>query len=124
MDRTPEPSSPLLSRAAALLLGLAVVGCSWSVPADPGENARLRGSAGESAPAPRAPEREAAVATREDEGARALYLERCGRCHAPFPPTHAPASAWPSLVRHYGPRAGLFGEDQERVTRWLQAASR
>ena len=39
-------------------------------------------------------------------------------------PRHATPAQWPGLVRTYGPRAGLFGEDRARVTRWLQAAAR
>ena len=40
-------------------------------------------------------------------------MARCGQCHAPFSPRHASADEWPTFVRKYGPRAGLFGEDSE-----------
>ena len=59
-----------------------------------------------------------------DDGARAIYLQRCGQCHEPFSPRHAAADEWPALVRKYGPRAGLFGEERGRVERWLVANSR
>lgn len=132
------PSSPrawLGGACASLgLLATAAVlsaACAWSVPANPGINARERGRAeeadlslsptrGPGAPAP------AAVigGGGNDAATRALYLTKCGQCHAPWSPRHATAAEWPSLVRKYGPRAGLFGEDRERVLRYLQANAR
>ncbi len=121
----------LRSRFAILSVCAGLAGaCSWSVPADPGENARLRADrvAEEPVSAAAAPyagtEGPAAPGTSTtdaDPGARDVYLRRCGQCHAPFPPSHASAARWPSLVRHYGPRAGLFGAERERVIRWLEA---
>jgi hypothetical protein len=95
--------------------------CAWSVPADPGVNSARRGGPPRAAaPTPEdgAPALRAAA---PDDGARTTYLTRCGRCHEPFPPSHATASEWPRLVRKYGPRAGLFGAERERVLRWLRA---
>src|SRR5437773_1006607 len=83
--------SPL--RAIVVICVMGLPACSWSVPADPGKNAALRGR-----PAP------------VDDGARTLYVQHCSRCHEPFSPSHATAEEWPSLVRRYGPRAGLFGD--------------
>ena len=59
-----------------------------------------------------------------DDGTRAVYMQRCGQCHEPFSPRHASAAEWPGYVRKYGPRAGLFGEERDRVVRWLMANAR
>ena len=105
--------------------------CAWSVPANPGLNARERGRVEEAdlsgAPAggPATPAPAAGIGGGGNDAAtRALYLAKCGQCHAPWSPRHATAAEWPSLVRKYGPRAGLFGEDRERVVRYLQANAR
>jgi hypothetical protein len=110
-----------------VLLGLAAVlpaACSWGVPADPGRNASERSGPPASPATDGAAAAGAPRAPAADEGARALYLDRCGRCHAPFPPEHASAAAWPALVRRYGPRAGLFGAERERVLAWLVERAR
>ncbi len=113
---------PLLAAAALL------AGCAWSVPADPGQNARLRGRSFAEEPLPPVGPGEAlparVVGPSSDDGARALYASRCGSCHAPFSPRFATADEWPAHVRKYGPRAGLFGADRERVLRWLVANAR
>lgn len=112
---------PLL--LASLLLAASLAACTWSVPADPGRNVRERGDA--PAPAATASVRSASpAASPGDEATRALYERKCGQCHAPFSPRHATPAQWPGLVRTYGPRAGLFGEERARVVRWLQAAAR
>ena len=112
----------LLPAAAALVLLPSLAACTWSVPADPGLNVRERGTV----VAPAAPTARTASVTPSvaDDGARALYERKCGQCHAPFSPRHATAAQWPGLVRDYGPRAGLFGDERARVLRYLQAAAR
>ena len=129
----PAAALPRVLAGYGLLATLAVVtsACAWSVPADPGRNALLRGHAagtdadeapirtpGGAAPA------EVLGGNAPDAGARALYLTKCSQCHEPFSPRHASAAEWPALVRRYGPRAGLFGEDRERVLHYLQANAR
>jgi hypothetical protein len=116
---------------AALLLGCAAIvfagACSWSVPADPALNARRRGADIGAAPAASGPLPAAGAAQTaawDDPGARALYMDRCGRCHEPWPTTHVTAAEWPRYVARYGPEAGLFGADRARVLRWLQAHAR
>ena len=120
-----------LSFLSALSLA-ALAACAWSVPADPGENARRRSAppawsletpVPRTAPAAPAGAR-AAPAAAPDDGARAIYLARCSACHEPFAPTHASAAEWPMYVRKYGPRAGLFGDERARVLAWLQAHAR
>ena len=111
------------------LLALASAACAWSVPADPGKNAALRArpdsvSAGRSTRGEFAPRQDRGEVPTRDSTARAIYLERCSKCHEPFPPSHASADEWPALVRKYGPRAGLFGGEREGVLRWLQENAR
>lgn len=123
-----------MTRIAASLLAssslAALAACAWSVPADPGENARLRAgppawSIPAASPAASATgDARAYPAQAPDDGARAIYLARCSACHEPFAPTHVSAAEWPFYVSKYGPRAGLFGEERARVLRWLQANTR
>ncbi|MBL9085707.1 MAG: hypothetical protein JNM10_01060 [Planctomycetia bacterium] len=117
-----RPSVRLLCSALpAIVAGAALAGCTWSVPADPGRNAVERGAPVVVAPAARP---SAVVASAPDDGTRTLYERKCGQCHAPFSPRHASPAQWPGLVRTYGPRAGLFGDERARVTRYLQTAAR
>lgn len=120
----PPPALCRLLLGAALLAA-PLPACSSSVPADPGRNARLRqrpdaapeGSeaAGATAPSARAD---------ADPAAGALYAGRCGQCHEPFAPATFHAGEWPTYVDRYAPRAGLFGQERQRVLRWLQANAR
>ena len=116
-------------RGPMVLVAVSVAtACSWSVPADPAENARLRSHASDAGPVLDSRSVAGPVLARgggaTDDGARVIYLQRCGRCHEPFSPRHASPDEWPGLVRKYGPRAGLFGEDRDRVLRWLEANAR
>ena len=108
--------------AAGIALPLFVLlagACRWAVPADPGLNARLRQK-----PAAFVRTESLDPEAARDPGAQDLYLQKCGRCHAPFPPPHLSASRWPAMVRKYAPRAGLYGADRERVLAWLIANAR
>ncbi len=120
MRARPSPAPPLLA-----LLVLALAACAWSVPADPGLNAAERADAA-AAPAAAEPAvtSSRAPAAADDPEARAIYLQRCSRCHEPFSPTHLSAAQWPIYVARYAPRAGLYGAERERVLRWLQANAR
>ena len=116
-----EPVIVFGATMAGILLLLSA--CAWSVPADPGLNARLRGrGAAADAEVSLAPSGSAGAWA--DTGARDLYRNHCARCHEPIPPASMAAADWPRFVRHYGPRAGLFGADRARVLRWLQAHAR
>jgi hypothetical protein len=120
-------SSRRLPLSLAALSFTALAACTWSVPADPGENARLRAGPPEwtmpPAPAP-AGGASAYPMQAPDDGARGIYLARCSTCHEPFAPTHVSAAEWPYYVNKYGPRAGLFGQERARVLAWLQANTR
>jgi len=93
--------------------------CRWAVPADPGLNARLRQK---QAPFVQTEALDGEAA--EDHATRTLYMQKCGRCHAPYPPGFLSASRWPAMVSKYAPRAGLYGEDRQRVQSWLIANAR
>jgi cytochrome c5 len=116
-------TSRTLPRLAGLLAlaALPVATACWSVPADPGANARLRSRAhapgAAVAGAPAAAAGEGAV----DAGAAGVYYTRCAQCHEAYPPGAFSAGEWPLYVDRYGPRAGLYGGERARVLRWLQA---
>lgn len=124
------PTTPFLPRPVLVVAGLMLfaAACSWSVPADPGLNSRVRGrSDWVLADADAPPDAQVAridPAARDDAGARDIYLRKCSQCHEPFQPTFAPAAGWPPLVRKYAPRAGLFGVERRRVEAWLMANAR
>jgi hypothetical protein len=108
--------------AAGIALPLFVLlasACRWAVPADPGLNSRLRQK-----PAAFVRAESLDPEAARDPGAQDLYLQKCGRCHAPFAPTHLSASRWPAMVQKYAPRAGLYGADRDRVLVWLMANAR
>jgi len=113
-----------LGAGALALLGALLAACSWSVPADPGENARRAGvglavpASATSAVGP------AAAGADVDPAAGALYASRCAQCHELVHPASFSAAEWPTYVDRYGPRAGLFGSERARVLHWLQAHSR
>lgn len=111
------------SAGLLLLSALLVAACSWSVPANPGRNQTLRDPSTawtKTSTAPTEGEGEAESNADDAETVR-IYINRCGRCHIPYPPTHVPAARWPFFVAKYAPRAGLFGEERERVLTWLMA---
>jgi hypothetical protein len=116
---------------ASVLLLVAVshaTGC-WSVPADPGENARLRTRRPAPSQAPIAATRGSAGgsgggASGVDPAAESIYYSKCSQCHEAFPPEMFSAGEWPLYVDRYGPRAGLYGAERASVLRWLQANAR
>ena len=108
-------------------LFLALAACSWSVAADPAhrdavprKRAPIESSQSPASAAPPAEPRQQTA----DEGVGAIYAQRCAACHELFPRTYATAGEWTVFVARYAPRAGLFGQERERVLRWLQAGAR
>ena len=55
----------------------------------------------------------------------AVYVEECGGCHVPYPPSGLPAASWNALMggldRHFGSDASLAPEAAGPIRRWLQA---
>lgn len=113
---------PAATITTGLFLLLAASACSWSVPADPGLNSKLRSrSTFTQTGTAKTAQQAAGINDADDPGAAALYYDHCSRCHAPFAPTYVSAGEWPRYVRRYAPRAGLYGADRQRVLTWLQA---
>jgi cytochrome c5 len=123
--------SPWLASVLLLVAGSHATGC-WSVPADPGENARLRTRRSTPSQAPAVAARatpggsggEAGRAEGVDPAAESIYYSKCSQCHEAYPPGMFSAGEWPLYVDRYGPRAGLFGAERASVLRWLQANAR
>jgi hypothetical protein len=53
-----------------------------------------------------------------------VYVEECGSCHVPYPPSGLPAASWKTLMdgldRHFGSDATLAPEAAGTIRRWLQ----
>ncbi len=124
---TAPRSSPAGRIAFAVVLAVTSVACSWSVPADPGLNAKRRSrtpSSTDAGPSARATSSAPRPPAAGDAEAGSIYYTKCSQCHEAFSPKHATASQWPAFVRKYGPRAGLFGPERDRVLAWLKARAR
>lgn len=113
---------------AVLALALTHAAGCWSVPADPGENARLRARRDVAAPGAAeayaggsGPEARGGGVGAADPAAASIYYVRCAQCHEAYPPEAFSAGEWPLYVDRYGPRAGLYGAERASVLRWLQA---
>jgi mono/diheme cytochrome c family protein len=50
-----------------------------------------------------------------------LYVDKCSSCHAPFPPSHLPATAWPHQVDEMAKPAHLTGAERDAIVAYLQA---
>lgn len=55
------------------------------------------------------------------DGDRRFYEARCGVCHVPLPREDYPAAEWDKILDDMAPRAGLFGAQRDRVSRYLSA---
>jgi cytochrome c5 len=60
--------------------------------------------------------------TLEKSGAQ-VWAENCTRCHYVRPPNYYSAAQWGVVVRHMRSRANLTGEEERKVTAFLQAGS-
>ncbi len=57
-----------------------------------------------------------------DQG-RALFMDRCERCHGlPRPASQSP-KAWPGLMDKMGNRAGMTREEKRKVLEYLMASA-
>ena len=64
---------------------------------------------------------DASVGVAGPEADRRFYESRCGLCHVPFHRSDFRPSDWPSIVEHFGPRAGLSTAQRARVVAYLTA---
>lgn len=52
-----------------------------------------------------------------------LWAENCDRCHNYRSPSEFSASEWPIIVHQMSIRAPLTGEQQRKITKFLQSAA-
>lgn len=52
-----------------------------------------------------------------------LWSENCSRCHNMRPPTEFSAAQWSTIVHHMRLRANLTGDEQRKITQFLQASN-
>ncbi len=54
-----------------------------------------------------------------------VYVQECGACHAPYPPSLLPAESWQrvmgNLGKHFGTDASLDAASQKAIGDWLLA---
>lgn len=91
----------------ALLFTLALAACHSALPVPtPGDASRVNVSL-----------------ARLAEG-RERYTGKCSSCHAPFAPSHLPASAWPGQVDEMAKQAHLEKVDRDLIVDYLRAFAR
>lgn len=73
------------------------------------------------ADAARAQARWPGITVEELNHGRKVYVGHCGGCHLPPAPSSQDAAAWPGHVREMSERAGLSGDEESEVIRYLQA---
>lgn len=71
------------------------------------------------------PAKSEAVATTASSGKTGaqLWAENCNRCHNYRSPSEFSASEWPLIVHEMRVRAPLTGEQERKITKFLQSAS-
>jgi hypothetical protein len=52
-----------------------------------------------------------------------LWSENCSRCHNMRPPAEFSPAQWATVVHHMRLRANLTGDEQRKITEFLQASS-
>ncbi|HEY8665513.1 MAG TPA: cytochrome c [Tepidisphaeraceae bacterium] len=52
-----------------------------------------------------------------------LWTDNCNRCHNAPPPERFSDAQWATIVRHMRFRANLTGEEQRKITEFLQASN-
>jgi len=104
-----------VTRAQALLLGgslvAGLVGCAGGLPAPTELDAR------------RVSARWPALHAADLEHGRALYAQRCSRCHELFDPSIHAASHWEASVHEMNRRAGLNDAEERLVVQYLVAVA-
>lgn len=75
-------------------------------------------------PSAGAPAAEAHPATwASDKTGEQLWSQTCSRCHYSRPPQSYSAGQWDAVVTHMRLRANLTGEEQRKITAFLQASN-
>ena len=52
-----------------------------------------------------------------------LWSENCSRCHNMRPPDEFSAAQWATIVHHMRLRANLTGDEERKITAFLQASN-
>lgn len=58
-----------------------------------------------------------------DKPGAQLWAENCNRCHIAPPPERFSDAQWNIVVHHMRSRADLTGEEQRKITEFLQASN-
>lgn len=58
-----------------------------------------------------------------DKPGAQLWAESCSRCHNAPPPERFSDAQWSIVVHHMRSRANLTGEEQRKITEFLQASN-
>lgn len=64
---------------------------------------------------------DAQVASSSQETGAQLWAENCSRCHNYRNPQSFSATQWHAIVHHMRLRANLTGEEQRKITEFLQS---
>jgi hypothetical protein len=100
--------------AGGILAGSAILGCNSGGGASP--------SAQSSSAAPQSSGFTLFGQPPEKSGVE-LWSENCSRCHNMRPPNEFSAAQWGTIVHHMRLRANLTGDEERKITTFLQASS-
>jgi hypothetical protein len=111
-QRTKTP----FAAAAALLVGSAAAAClvpgcrsSEAPPPDAGPSTR--------------PVHASVFQTKTNKSGSQLWGENCTRCHNVRPPQYYSDAQWDVIAHHMRLRANLTGDEQRKITEFLQASN-
>jgi hypothetical protein len=107
-----NPKSFVFLALGSLLAGMMLYGCSSN------QNSSAGASAG-SATQPSF----ALFGPPPERSAVQLWSDNCARCHNSRPPDEFSDSQWAVIVHHMRLRANLTGEEQRKITQFLQASN-
>ena len=97
-----------------IVIGLALAGLAgWLVASGCASDERVGVGPGVASTQPSA----------QSKGGAELWSENCMRCHNMRSPTSHSDAEWQVIVRHMRIRAGLTGEEERKITAFLQSAN-
>jgi hypothetical protein len=107
-----------LTLAGGIVAGAAMIGCqSGEGPA----------AAAQSPPPSTQPSVQppafALTGTGPEKSGVQLWSENCSRCHNMRPPDEFSAAQWATIVHHMRLRANLTGDEERKITTFLQASN-